>query len=272
MTWRERGRGALVLAGAAIAAVALAVPASAGAAPKFPDLRPQPAADLLLSTALLNGENHYIIRFSSYMANAGEGPMELHGSPRLPPNTNFDPNRPLSGDTFDVDQFVYDDAGVEMHRIGVFYFHQAPGHDHFHFEDFARYELWTKRAYERAAANGFSSGQPLVKSKKISFCLQDSAPVADNAAAVPTYRTVPCSPVMQGISVGWADLYDWTLDDQWVDVGTHALADGTYVLRIVGDPTNKIYESPGKADPARESEPANTSARYFTIVDGRLAP
>jgi hypothetical protein len=77
---------------------------------------------------------------------------------------------------------------------------------------------------------------------------------------------------MQGISVGYADLYDYLLDDQWVDVGQLPLTDGQYVLRIVGDPNNKIYESPDKADSSRESEAANTSGRYFSIVNGRLAP
>lgn len=258
----RKWRGALAVLGAAFSVSLLSLPASAGAAFQYPDLRPLPAEDIHLGTKLFNGEHHYIVRFSSYMSNAGQGAMELHGRPKLL----------LPDGTFDVDQFVYDDgnAAPEVNQIGTFYFHRAPGHDHFHFEDFARYELWTQRGYDRAAANGFTSGQPLVKSKKISFCVQDSSQVGESPALVPVYRTLPCSPLMQGISVGWADLYDWTLDDQWLDVGQHPLPDGTYVVRIIGDPSNKIYESSNKADPTRESEVANTSARYITIVNGGL--
>jgi hypothetical protein len=262
MTWKQKWKPALLLCSAALSLSLLAVAAPASAALKYPDLRPLPAADLHLGTEPFNGENHYVIRFSTYMSNLGEGPMEFHGSPHFPPDG-----------TFDVDQWAYDDAsGFTSMRVGTFYFHRAPGHNHFHFDDFARYELWTQGNYERAVNAGFASGRPLVKSKKISFCVEDSQAVASNASATPMYRTVPCSPAMQGISVGWADLYDYGLSDQWVDVGQIPLADGAYVIRIVGDPSNKIYESTSKADPSREGEVANSSARYFTILKGRLAP
>ena len=39
--------------------------------------------------------------------------------------------------------------------------------------------------------------------------------------------------------------------------GAERPPDGEYVLRIVADPNNHIFESEGKTDPARESQEAN---------------
>jgi hypothetical protein len=248
----------------ALVAVAscLAVLIQAGAAvaaPKYPDLRTLPPSDIHLGASLVGGQNHYVVRFSNEVANAGTGAFELHGTPHFP----FD-------GLFDASQWVYDDsAGFSMESVGTFAFH--PNHQHFHFDGFARYELWSERAYQRAASAGFTTGSPLATSPKVSFCILDIDHV-DAAAGppVPVYRT--CTPVMEGLSAGWGDIYDYLLPDQWVDVGERPLADGKYVIRSIADPDNLIFESDAKADPAREGPVANSAVTPFTIVNGRLAP
>jgi hypothetical protein len=264
----KRGVAAVV---AALSVVALS-PAAASAAgtvgaPQYPDLVTLTPADLHLGTAQVNGQNHYVVRFSNMVKNAGQGPLELHGIPHVP----YDG---LS----DAYQWIYESpVGVSQQRVGTFVFH--PSHDHFHFDNFARYEIWTQRSYDRAKAANFTTGKPLAVAAKQSFCLIDSSgpPLFDSNGGLNTsggslvgpYQT--CTPVMEGLSVGWTDLYDWLLPDQWVDVGQTPLLDGSYVVRSIVDPDNLLYESAAKADPARDGQVANSAVAPFSIVNGRLA-
>jgi hypothetical protein len=69
--------------------------------------------------------------------------------------------------------------------------------------------------------------------------------------------------------VGWADKYDYSLPDQWIDLGTTSyLLDGNYVLRSVADPKNRIYESANKNDTSRESQETNAAVTFFRVSGG----
>ena len=50
--------------------------------------------------------------------------------------------------------------------------------------------------------------------------------------------------------------------------------DSRFGLRNVADPLNRLYESPNKADPARESPQANEAITHFQLAstDSALAP
>jgi hypothetical protein len=256
MLCKEKWNRALVAICAALSLTALALPASAEAVLQYPDLRTLPPVDIHLGTTLVAGENHYIVRFGNIVENVGQGPFELHGTPHFP----YD-------GLFDATQWIYDtNGGFVMKPVGTFAFH--PSHNHFHFDGFARYELWRRRDYDRAAPT-FTTGHPLYTSPKVSFCILDLMHV-DPASGPPTAFYQTCSPAMEGISQGWADIYDSTLPEQWVDVGQRPLPDGQYVLRSIADPYNLVYESPDKADPSRESQVANSAVAFISIVNGRL--
>ena len=45
---------------------------------------------------------------------------------------------------------------------------------------------------------------------------------------------------VQGITNGWADVYDWYLPDQYMEVT--GVADGTYLLETTADPDNLLRE------------------------------
>ena len=68
--------------------------------------------------------------------------------------------------------------------------------------------------------------------------------------------------------MGWADVYPFTLSEQWVDLGDTPLTDGEYVLRMVADPLNLIYESPNRSNSERESPEANESITFFAVRGG----
>ena len=46
---------------------------------------------------------------------------------------------------------------------------------------------------------------------------------------------------VQGITSGWADIYDWYLPDQYIDVS--GVADGQYILETLADPDNLLLEA-----------------------------
>ncbi len=257
MICKEKWKRALGILSFALSVVAMMAPSMAGAAPRYPDLRTLEPRSVHLGMTTVNGESHYVVRFTNVIWNAGTGPLELHGTPHFP----------IDG-LFDASQWIYDDTvGVSIEPVGAFAFH--PSHQHFHFDGFARYQLWKKRDYDRALARDFASGSPLYTSPKVSFCILDLTHV-DRSSGPPTqvYRT--CTPAMEGLSQGWGDIYDYTLPDQFVDVGRTPLPDGTYVIRSIADADNVLFESAGKADPAKESHAANSAVKEITITNGKL--
>lgn len=122
----------------------------------------------------------------------------------------------------------------EQRPVGGFTWHQE--HTHFHFEEFARYEL---RTLLRNGKVDYSSSGLLGLSEKVSFCLIDSQQVRDDAFPVAFYQT--CFPTVQGISAGWTDIYDASLPGQQFHIG--GLTDGRYALVISTDYGNRIYET-----------------------------
>ena len=245
----------LLRAAALTLAVGALAPAAASAATLYPDLRTLPPKDLRFERVTYNGVTSNVLRFSNSSWNAGQGPLELHGS--------------LSGDST-ISQKLFDSAGGATFATVAndFVFH--PGHNHFHFQDFAEYELWTKAEFDAWVAGGRNVGRARKVGTKTTFCIMDTAltqalPGAP-ASAVYTY----CGQDVQGMSVGWNDTYAWTLPEQWIDLGSSSLADGTYVLRSVVDPRNKIYESANRSDAARESVQANEATTTFTVRRGKL--
>ena len=249
-------------AGLALAALAWPAGAAAGPSvvqPQYPDVRTLPPSQLRLWQTTVNGDVRHEIRFTTVFANLGQGTLELHGTPHIP----------LDG-RFDATQRIYlFPAGFRDEPVGTFAYH--PEHSHFHLDDFTRYELWTRSQFDRAQETGFARGRPLGVRDKVSFCLYDARRVDTTSPTVsPVAVFNVCSPILEGISVGWADVYDWGLASQSIDVGTSPLPDGHYVIRTIADPANRIWESDGRSDPSRDSDLANQGYTYFTVENGAL--
>ena len=93
-------------------------------------------------------------------------------------------------------------------------------HGHYHLKGLATYRLLTL------------SGRQVAKTYKQGFCLRDDRPKFSNAGS----QKYTCD--YQGISAGWQDVYDKSLDCQWVDI-TYVPA-GYYNLEITVNP-NRIF-------------------------------
>lgn len=230
------------------------------ASPLYPDLRALPPIDLILDGRVIGGGMHYRLRFTASIWNAGEGPLELRGE--------------SSGDRTRAYQRVYDDQGTFSERlVGEFIYHT--GHNHWHFEHFAEYELWTDADYEAWLASGRQHGQPRWRGSKTtgqdeSFCVRDSDLIEALPGSPPAEVYEACDTELQGISVGWADTYPFYLAEQWIDLGESKPADGRYVLRVVADPQNLLFESENGAAPDREGAEANEAVTVLD-VQGMIA-
>lgn len=162
-----------------------------------------------------------LLRFDTAIANLGSGPMELRGST-------------VNGDgTQDVLQRIYNTGGTFTDRLaGRFVYHS--GHGHVHFDNYADYQL------RAVTANG-GVGDVIAASLKTSFCLIDIVRYPTSPPGTPSTANYTSCGQVQGISVGWVDVYDRSLPGQYIDV-TNVSA-GTYWLEVVVDPANLLQES-----------------------------
>ena len=214
----------------------LVTSALAANAPVYPDLVPLKSANFRLEKT---SSGHYLLRFDSTTANFG-GPLEI----AVPSLTNKQ-----------IYQNIYDatkNGKIVIHtKIGAdLIFH--PTHNHFHFQDFGSYTL-VKRDTNGIYRDTSKVGQ------KTSFCILDLIRVAGTGNPWRNYSE--CGATKQGLSSGWADIYDASLADQWIDLGSTMLSDGMYGIRTTADPDNKLFES---------NDANNTVYTYFSIQNGRL--
>jgi hypothetical protein len=186
-----------------------------------------------------------LLRFDNLVGNLGKGPLEIAAEEIV--------EHPRSGQLINVSQRIYNSSGGYTSRqAGVMEFHDEGSHHHFHFEEFAQYNL-------RSVEAGGGVGEIVREGTKAGFCLRDSAivsPFHPGRPGLPQYND--CYPV-GGISVGWGDLYDLTIDYQWIDVTD--LAPGQYYLESIADPTHRLLET---------NEDNNTTRVLITVNVPRL--
>ncbi|MBE9032349.1 hypothetical protein IQ266_21665 [filamentous cyanobacterium LEGE 11480] len=189
----------------------------------LPDLRPiiDTSNDYQIDITEIPGQA--LLRLSTEVANVGDGPLELWGTS-------------TTGVFQPVFQRIYSDQSNARDQLaGAFVNH--PAHGHFHFEDFAVYNL-------RAIQADGSPGEIVASGGKTSFCLiniRHPFPQLTNAATISDGRGGEDCGFIQGIDVGYADLYNRELPNQWIDVTN--VSDGDYWLEITTDPENNILET-----------------------------
>ncbi len=203
----------------------------------LPDLQTLPPTDLDIQT--FPGGTR-LLRLDNTIWNSGSGPLELIGEyNRLTRKTQ-------------VTQHIYATGSKPIERVvGEFVFH--PGHSHWHFEDFALYQLWSINTYGDLL-------QIVAASEKLSYCLLDTSIVTRHLPDFARWGSYfICGQKEQGLSVGWGDTYDSFLDGQSLDVTD--LPDGLYALLSTTNPNRTILES---------SYDNNTAATYLQLTGDTL--
>lgn len=243
VTWRLTvASGVALLCAGAMALLLSSAPANAGGGKDgdllYPDLIVESPSDIALQKD--PATKRVYLRFSHTTSNVGAGPLEIF--PDLKTETCGD-----EGDRGRVAyQAVYRDQNANgtfepavdtqtsTQGVGCMIYHEI--HHHYHFEDFARYELYR-----------VTSGRLRSVSEKVSFCVFDvlnSRPDLPGAPPNPVYNYANCGTDsgIHGISVGWADVYGAGVPGQEFDVtGTHP---GRFCLVAKTDPTNRLTELP----------------------------
>jgi hypothetical protein len=207
-----------------LGSVQVSIPDAPGPADLLPDLFP--LADTIRNSNYLDTTTQagrVLLRLATEVANIGEGPLEIWGGD-------------TSGASQSVFQRIYREDGTTRDRLsGSFEFH--PSHGHIHFEGFATYNL-------REVNRDGSVGDIVASGGKTSFCLinlRHPFPDLTGQAQIADGRGGDSCGQIQGISVGYSDVYPASLPDQWIDVTN--VASGSYWLEVISDPDNNLVEN-----------------------------
>jgi hypothetical protein len=206
----------------------------------YPDPRPIPGSALLrpnlqslppedVRIEIADGQRR--LRFTSVIANTGQGPVETDPDGLLPcPPGQRHASQVLYLDADGDGSFERSTDTTTLSRpAGCMLDHD--GHDHWHFDAAARYVL-----------TAAGSEQLVAEAEKVSFCWRDNREVAAEVEPRPDQHYGDCShDTVQGITPGWADVYTERLDDQHLDLPAD-LADGVYCLWNEADPLGLLLE------------------------------
>jgi len=185
----------------------------------LPDLQTRQPSTLVVT------DSGTFLRFSNTVWNGGNGPLELR--PEYNTQTGktdayqrFYTHTKRKGWTF---------VSESEAPVGSFEFHL--NHNHWHFDDFAKYEL-----------EPLAGGAPIPDTKQ-TFCIAETDYFGGNthAAKRRTYPTSNCGKdKLQGLGPGWGDRYPYYVSGQEIAIGT--VPAGYYCLRSTADPLEVIEE------------------------------
>jgi hypothetical protein len=219
-------RGARVSVLGSLLALALLAPAgrASAASDRLPDLAMARLRHFRTDNA---ADGRRLLRFSAIIVNVGVGPFELR-SQRAGRNAAWSSR-----------QVIYNDAGgsrsVKVPRVKLVY--GGDGHDHWHVKDLEKYRL--------VPLDG--TGRERI-AQKAGFCFFDNYEYdlwLPDALEDLVYGDWACGTrksvrLRNGLSVGWGDIYPWSLPDQYIDI-TH-LPEGSYRLWATADQANFFRE------------------------------
>jgi hypothetical protein len=195
----------------------------------LPDLVQEVPSDITVDLARSGSHVTFRLGFSTTMGNIGEGPLEVvgHRSPGEP--------------SMSAEQLIALRSGGTCRRsaVGTVRYDFRKTHEHWHLLGFDRYSLLRP------------SGTPApAPTRKAGFCLGDRVGLTQDLrhAAARARWITDCAidephaaRVVEGISVGWADIYEAYIEGQLLDITK--LTPGRYVLANTVNPNRRLRES-----------------------------
>jgi hypothetical protein len=190
----------------------------------LPDLVPLPAWRISVAHVL----GHDLLQFAATVWVGGNGPLDVEGfrsggSPIMPAYQYFYKNGKVIGRV----------------RAGTMGFDSAHGHDHWHFQQFAEYQLLD------------ANKKLVLRSQKVGFCIAPSDAVD---MLLPRAQWQPASTGLAGqcgsptalwvremVPLGWGDTYLQFLAGQAFDITR--LPNGTYYVEVAANPEHVLHET-----------------------------
>jgi hypothetical protein len=179
------------------------------------------------------------LRFDQVIANLGEGPFELRY--RM---------EGLATDQQLRQRVFASDGSFTEFTVDSYEFHAA--HAHFHYKNFGQAFLHRIRpdGTLEKVREGRKNGFCMIDVENTRFGLDEHG-VPFRGEAPRAYSFPRCNtPVehdahgtymVNGISAGWADVYNWYLADQFIEIS--GVPDGVYVLETVANPVRTVHET-----------------------------
>ncbi|MET9097200.1 lysyl oxidase family protein [Streptomyces cyaneofuscatus] len=201
-----------------------------------PDLRSLPAYGITVSDGYEDVPGKDYLAFSANVWNAGPAKLVVDGF------------RSPGAELMDAYQYFYDAKGKQVGYTptGTMEWDPRPGHEHWHFTDFASYRLLKADKKET------------VRSGKEAFCLANTDAVdytVKNANWHPsnTDLSTACGQensisVREVLDVGSGDTYTQDLPGQSFDITN--LPNGTYYIQVLANPENRLKETNHKNNSA----------------------
>ena len=190
----------------------------------LPDLIPLPAFGI--STHTENG--HDLLDFSATVYNGGRGPLVAEGYRRG------------SEQVMDAYQFFYSGGHqVASTRVGTMEYDARPSHQHWHFEDFAVYDL-VNRDRVRLRTSG-KEAFCLAPTDAIDLLVPGAAVNPGNGDLSTACGDISSIWVREVLATGWGDTYSQDRAGQSIDVT--GLPNGTYWIRVTANPAHRLHEA-----------------------------
>jgi len=224
--------GVLLLAGVARYASA------ADCDPNDPTLlKPDLVAEQPTHVRVLQRYGHRVVIFSTTIGNVGQGPLVIQGKTVDDPNWQTDdPGNPGGSSVTQATQIINRSDGTTCtHLAGFMVFH--PTHHHWHFNDFADYVMRKDDPF---------TGEVVAEAQKISFCLIDVEQLRGFNTPITVASNCLLQEGIQGIDVGFADVYDSFLPGQLIDLDAdpnNPVPGGNYYLVNTANPRDVIIET-----------------------------
>jgi hypothetical protein len=218
-------RAATLALAVLVCVLALGAVDAAAATDRLPDL----SMTMPTSLRMENSGGQRRLRMSTTIVNTGTGPFETRAS-----------RRTTSTATMNVSQRIYNsDGGFRVNATTEVARYAGDGHNHWHVQNVAHYELY--------APSG--QGPALKRDSKVGFCFFDTNAYRTSLPGAPgsrQYNQAGCGTqnslsVKNGLSVGWSDVYPWNIGLQWINVT--GMAAGEYLLKLTVNPNGQFEEA-----------------------------
>ncbi|WP_257139248.1 lysyl oxidase family protein, partial [Streptomyces sp. wa1002] len=201
-----------------------------------PDLRSLPAYGITVSDGYEEVPGKDYLAFSANVWNAGPAKLVVDGF------------RSPGKELMDAYQYFYDADGKQVGYTptGTMEWDPRPGHEHWHFTDFASYRLL--KADQKESVRSGKEAFCLANTDAVDYTVKNANWHPDNTDLSTACGQENSISVREVLDVGSGDTYTQDLPGQSFDITD--LPNGTYYIQVLANPENRLKETNHKNNSA----------------------